>query len=84
VDIRTDIDGTDIGDWWGIPECHPQPWLRSIENISNKSNRAGDWWAIPGAQFTADIRGCKDNSIRTSVILRIFKERKNQKTSKVM
>jgi len=56
---------------------HGYPWyaLRSdIRNTDLHADIHADIGATDlGAQFTADIRGCTDNSTRTSVMLRVFK-----------
>ena len=65
------------------PYNHGYPWYTSRSDIPNTDIHV-DIHADIGAtgleaQFTADIRGCTDNSTRTSVMLRISK-RKSART----
>jgi len=59
------------------PYNHGYSWYTSRSDIRNTDIHAdihADIGATDlGAQFTADIRGCTDNSTRTSVMFRISK-----------
>jgi len=49
------------------------PWYTSRCDIRNTDIHADIGATDLGTQFTADIRGCTDNSTRTSVMLRVSK-----------
>jgi len=55
------------------PYNHGYPWYTSHSDVRNTDIHADIGATDLGAQFTADIRGCTDNSTRTSIMSRISK-----------